>query len=278
MVGGAKIIFADCESHGRLYGEVARASGAVDGARLPKEPYYALGAAHSTDPAIHILGHWNYAASTVKNVFVIASPACEEIKMSVLDPGGAVIKDYGVGTRTRRNYMAVMYTDVAFQPGTIRATCSVGGVEKVRQEKTTAGNVAGTKITAMAGPENALRADGSDQGWFDVEAVDAQGRRNPVDNGQVELTMTGDAAIFRGGYNSGLEKSINADNSPTQKLYLENGINRVFVRAARKAGTITLTAKRQGFADATATMEVKAFTLTDGLTTVRPKAFAAPVQ
>jgi beta-galactosidase len=277
MVGGAKIIFADCESHGRLYGEVARASGAVDGARLPKEPYFALGAAHSTEPAIHILGHWNYAAGTVKPVFVIASPACEEIRMTVLDPGGAVIKDYGAGTRTKRNYFAVMYDAVAFQPGMLRATCLVGGVEKAKQEKVTAGDVAGIKITAMAGPENALRADGSDQGWFDVEAVDAQGRRNPVDNGLINLSLAGDSAIFRGGYNSGLEKSINADNSPTQKLYIENGVNRVYVRATRKPGTITLTVKRDGFADATATMVVKAFDLTDGLTKQHPKALPSPI-
>jgi beta-galactosidase len=278
MVGGAKIIFADCESHGRLYGEVARASGAVDGARLPKEPYYALGAAHSTDPAIHILGHWNYAAGTVKPVFVIASPACEQIKMSVLDAGGAVIKDYGVGARTKRNYFAVMYDKVEFQPGSIRAVCIAKGVEAAKQEKLTAGQPAGFKLTAMAGPENALRADGSDQGWFDVEAVDAQGRRVPIDNGLLDLALTGDSAIFRGGYNSGLEKSINADNSPTQKLYIENGIQRVYVRATRKPGTITLTAKRAGFADATATMEIKAFDLTDGLTKQHPKAFASPIR
>jgi beta-galactosidase len=108
--------------------------------------------------------------------------------------------------------------------------------------------------------------------------VDAQGRRNPVDNSQVDLALAGDAAILRGGYNSGLEKSIKADNSPTQKLYLENGINRVFVRASRKAGSITLTAKRAGLADATGSMQVKDFALTDGLTKLRPKAFAAPVQ
>jgi beta-galactosidase len=278
MSGGAKIIFADCESHGRENGEVARATGSVDGVRLPKESYFAMGAAHSTDPAIHILGHWNYVAGTVKPVFVIASPACEQVKLSVIDTSGTVIKDYGVGTRTARNYFAIMYKDVAFQPGTIRAVCLAGGTEKAKQEKTTAGDVVGLKITAMAGPESALRADGSDQGWFDVEAVDALGRRNPVDNGKVDFTLTGDAAIFRGGYNSGLENSVKKDNSPTQSLYIENGIQRVYVRATRKPGIITLVTKRAGMADASGTMESKQFDLVDGLTKVRPKGFAAPAQ
>jgi beta-galactosidase len=278
MSGGAKIIFADCESHGREAGEVARVSGAVDGVRLPKESYYAMGAAHSTEPAIHILGHWNYAAGTVKPVYVIASAACEQIKMSVLDAAGTVIKDYGVGTRTTRNYFAIMYGNVAFQAGKIRAECLVGGAVKASQEKVTAGDVAGIKVTAMAGPESALRADGSDQGWFDVEAVDAQGRRNPVDNSKIDMTLSGDAAIFRGGYNSMLENSVKKDNSPTQSLYIENGIQRVYVRATRTAGSVTLTVKRAGLADATGKMDVKAFSLVDGLTKVRPKGFATPVQ
>jgi beta-galactosidase len=277
MVGGAKIIFADCESHGRESGEVARASGAIDGARLPKESYYAMGAAHSPDPAIHILGHWNYAAGTTKPVFVIASASCEQIKMAVLDANGGVIKDYGVGARTVRNLFAVMYNNVAFQPGKIRAECLVGGAVKASQEKVTAGNVVGVKITANAGPENALRADGSDQGWFDIEAVDAKGVRNPVDNTKIDMTLSG-AGIFRGGYNSGLEDSQKADNSPTQSLYIENGIQRVYVRATRQAGTITLTVKRAGLSDATGSMVTKQFDLVDGLTKVRPKGFAAPVQ
>jgi beta-galactosidase len=237
-----------------------------------------MGAAHLTDPAIHILGHWTYAAGTVKPVYVIASPACEQVTMSIRDANGTLIKDYGVGTRTARNYFAVMYKDVAFQLGKIRAECLVGGAVKTSQEKVTAGDVVGLKITAMAGPGSALRADGSDQGWFDIEAVDAKGVRNPVDNSKVDLTLAGDAAIFRGGYNSGLENSVKKDNSPTQSLYIENGIQRVYVRATRKAGNVTLTAKRAGLADATGTMEAKAFDLVDGLTTVRPKGFAAPVQ
>jgi beta-galactosidase len=278
MVGGAKIIFADCESHGREAGEVARASGAVDGVRLPKESYYALGAAHSTDPAVHILGHWNYVAGTTKPVFVIASSACEQVKMSVLDAAGTVLKDYGVGTRTARNYFAVMYSDVVFLPGKIRAECLVGGAVKASQEKVTAGDVVGLRITAMAGPGTTLRADGSDQGWFDIEAVDAQGRRNPVDNSKIDMTLSGNGAIFRGGYNSGLENSVKKDNSPTQSLYIENGIQRVYVRATRTPGTVTLAVKRAGLPDATGTMDAKQFDLTDGLTTVRPKGFAAPVQ
>jgi beta-galactosidase len=198
--------------------------------------------------------------------------------MGVFDAAGAVIKDYGVGTRTVRNYFAIMYDNVAFQPGKIRAECLVGGAVKASQEKVTAGAVVGLKITANAGPENALRADGSDQGWFDVEAVDAKGIRNPVDNSKVDFTLGGNAAIFRGGYNSGLENSVKKDNSPTQSLYIENGIQRVYVRATRTPGTITLTAQRAGLADATGTMEAKQFDLVDGLTKVRPKGFAAPVQ
>jgi beta-galactosidase len=211
-------------------------------------------------------------------VYVIASPACEQVKLAVSDPSGTVVKDYGVGTRTVRNYFAVMYNNVEYRPGTIRATCLVGGAEKARSEKITAGDVVGLKVTGMAGPEGALRADGSDQGWFDIEAVDAQGHRNPVDNSKIDMTLAGAAGVFRGGYNSGLENSVKKDNSPTQSLFLENGIQRVYVHSTRTPGTITLTVKRAGLADASVTMDVKQFDLVDGLTKVPPKGFAAPVQ
>jgi len=53
--------------------EVTRVSGAVDGARLPKETFYGLQVAHNSQPQVYVVGHWNYAAGTVKRVYVVSN-------------------------------------------------------------------------------------------------------------------------------------------------------------------------------------------------------------
>ena len=57
------------------------------------------------------------------------------------------------------------------------------------------------KLTPHVSPDG-LQADGSDVAFFDVEVVDAQGRRCPTDEARVDFKLDG-PAIWRGGYNSG---------------------------------------------------------------------------
>ena len=74
-----------------------------------------------------------------------------------------------------------------------------------------------------------MQADGSDVVFFDVEVVDAQGRRCPTDEARVDFKVDG-PAIWRGGYNSGIPNSVN-------NLYLDTecGINRVAIRSTLTA-------------------------------------------
>ena len=65
--GGANWIFSDSTSGGRDAAEVARASGEVDGVRLPKEAYYVCQTMFRDDPQVHIIGHWNYPCGNKKN-------------------------------------------------------------------------------------------------------------------------------------------------------------------------------------------------------------------
>lgn len=80
---------------------------------------------------------------------------------------------------------------------------------------------------------------------FDVEAVDAAGRRCPTDESRVDFKLTG-PAIWRGGYDSGIVDSTN-------NLYLdtEDGINRVAIRSTTTPGEISLTASRSPLKTAT---------------------------
>jgi beta-galactosidase len=124
-----------------------------------------------------------------------------------------------------------------------------------------------------------MRADGEDIALIDVEVVDAKGQRCPTDDARVDFTWssTGRAvsatgpAIWRGGYNSG---KINSTNN----LYLntEDGINRVAMRSTREAGSVTLTATRQGLKPATVSFDTTPVQVMDGLSQ-EPEVTLSPV-
>ena len=280
MVGGAKIIWSDSVTDGRMRDtEVARVSGAVDGARLPKEVFYGMQVAQNPNPQVYVVGHWNYPAGTVKRVYVVSNTA--QVKLQTLDSSGNVIKDYGFGkndfaapANDQINHYCYAFDNVAWQPGSIKAT---GYDDKnnvvATSEKSTAGDPAALKLTPILGPSGKFFADGSDVVMFDVEMVDAKGNRCPTFEDRVDFTCSGEG-IFLGGYNSGIRYSTNLEHATTGYHFnLECGINRVFVRATRKAGTFTLNVTRDGVTSATATITSTPVTVTGGLMTDRPQGY-----
>jgi beta-galactosidase len=236
--GGANWIFSDSTSGGRVATEVARASGEVDGVRLPKEAYYVTAAMFRDDPQIHIIGHWSYPTGTKKTVYVASNGDNVELFLNGVSLGqGKVTQGY-----------LFTFPDVSFAPGELKAVASRAGQVIATTVKRTAGPAVALRITPMTN-NSGLTADGSDVALFDVEAVDAQGSRVPTFQQRVDFELTG-SGTWRGGYNSG---KINSINHPY--LDLEAGINRVAVRAARTAGKITLTARSEGLKSATSAVE-----------------------
>ncbi|WP_167759806.1 glycoside hydrolase family 2 protein [Massilia horti] len=236
--GGANWLFSDSTSGGRVAVEVARAGGEVDGVRLPKEAYYVCQVMYDAAPRVHVIGHWSYPAGTKKTVYVVANT------------GGEVelfVNGRSLGRAQPENGFLYRFVDVAFEPGHISAVAyDKTGKQSARADKQTAGPAAALKLTPITGP-GGWRADGADIVLFDVEAVDAQGRRVPTFQQRVDFALTGEG-VWRGGYNSGKIDSIN-------HLYLdlESGINRVAVRSTGKPGQITLRVSGQGLQPGTAT-------------------------
>ena len=154
--------------------------------------------------------------------------------------------------------MIFPFPDVAFSPGVIKAVGTAAGRTVCQQEIETAGPAKSLKLTPIAGP-GGLQADGADVALFDVEVVDAQGRRCPTDEARVDFKLDG-PAIWRGGYNSGIPGSTN-------NLYLstECGINRVAIRSTLKPGIVTLTCTRAGLESAIVRIDAKPVEVSGGL-------------
>jgi beta-galactosidase len=242
--GGANWIFSDSTSGGRVPSEVCRASGEVDGVRLPKEAYWVCQTIFRTDPLVHIIGHWTYPTDTKKTVYVTSN--CDEVELFVND------NSMGRKKATERDGKNLHYLfefpNVAFAPGRVKAVGYRDGDAVAEQVKETTGEPVALRLTPITGP-GGLKADGSDYLLIDVEAVDAEGRRCPTFERRVDFSLEG-PGVWRGGYNSGKTDSINHPY-----LNLECGINRVAVRAGRTAGPITVTARCRGLSDGKITVE-----------------------
>jgi len=262
----ASIYWSDSNADGRQdSSEVCRVSGKVDSVRLPKQAYYVYRVMQSSSPDIHVVGHWNYPTNTVKTVYVAANH-CDVVELLVNGKSlGATNRacdfvDAFNGENKNLGNTGYIYAfpAVKFGPGTIQAIGRAGGKMVAQEEIQTAGEPVGIKLTAHAGP-GGWQADGSDVAFFEVEVVDAKGRRCPTDEARVDFKLDG-PAVWRGGYNSGLTNSVN-------HLWLntECGINRVAIRSTLSSGTVALTASRPGLAPATVKIESRPVAIKDGL-------------
>ena len=200
-------------------------------------------------PDMHIIGHWNYPKNTVKAVYVAANH-CDSVELFVNG------KSKGVSTTPTNGYVFV-FPGIQFVAGKISAEAKTGGKIVAQDQIETAGEAKSLKLTPHVSPIGLL-ADGSDVAFFDVEVVDAQGRRCPTDEARVDFKLAG-PAIWRGAYNSGKINSVN-------NLWLDTecGIHRVAIRSTLIAGSITLTATRAGLESANLTIQSVPVKIVDG--------------
>ncbi|MEH7255154.1 sugar-binding domain-containing protein, partial [Neobacillus niacini] len=237
--GGANWIFSDSTSHGRVFSEVARSSGEVDAVRLEKEAYWGLKAIWTPEPDLHIIGHWKYKEGTKKAVYVMSDAASVEL----------FVNGVSIGKNSKPSNMNVFeFSNVEWEKGTVKAVgYDKDGNEVCSQTKTTHGDPVALKFTAIEGPDG-LTA-GGDILLIDVEAVDAAGNRALTFDGLVEFDFSqfenAKTGIWKGGYNSGLEHSVNKSS-----LYLEAGINRVAIKTTLNPGNIVLSGKVTGIGPA----------------------------
>jgi beta-galactosidase len=230
--GGANWIFTDSTSHGRVFSEVARSSGEVDAVRLEKEAYWGLKTIWTPEKDLHILGHWNYKEGTKKTVYVMSDAVSVELFVNGVSKGK--------NSKPTNNFV-FEFPNIEWESGTIKAVgYDANGREVCSQTKTTHGDPVALKFTAIQGP-GGLSA-GGDILLVDVEAVDAAGNRALTFEGVVEFNTSqfenAHTGIWKGGYNSGLEHSVNQ-----KSLYLEAGINRVAIQTTLNPGPIVLSGK-----------------------------------
>lgn len=221
--GGVKIVFSDTNTHHR--GEKQyRTSGVVDAMRIPKDVFYAHqvmwgGWVEPEEAKTYIIGHWNFPANTIKPVYVVSTADSVELFLNG--------RSLGKGKQSYR----YLYTfdNVAYEPGTLEAVGSDGS----RYQLETVGEPYQLKLTTIENPQG-IKADGADMVLVQVEVLDKQGRRCPLDNRMIHFSLWGEARWIGG---------IETD---AMSLPVECGVNRVLLRTTTNAGEINLAVYADG--------------------------------
>ena len=274
----AALCWTDSAQHGRQsWSENGRMSGRVDAIRVKKQSFDVYRVMQSVQPAVHILGHWNYPADMPDNylyhdkvfngsyweetdkllrrdprrktVYVVGGYAIARVELYV---NGVLVGqcDQPVDTFI----FPIEGVDIT-QSGHVEAVgYCYSGAELCRHRIDTTGAPATIRLSLHTAP-GGLHADGNDLACVDIEVVDDQGRICPLCDQKITFKLMGDA-VFLGGYNSGrFDGNGRSDNVIHQDhVYAECGTNRVLLRAGHTPGEITLTATAKGLPDAVITL------------------------
>ena len=276
--GGVKIVFSDTNTHHRGESNY-RTSGVTDAMRLPKDAFFAHqvmwdGWVSPEHDRTHIIGHWNYERNEkgemrneklVKPVYVVSTADSVELFVNG--------KSQGFG---RRSYEWLFtWPSVTYEPGKIEAKpyyryntieAPSGAVGGASVSIETAGEPFQLKLTAIEDPEG-TKADGADMVLVQVEVVDRQGRRCPLDDRLVNFSLWGEARWI-GGIGTRNNSQFSILNSQSEKdpslldsankrntsdnyvghmsLPVECGVNRVLIRTTPNAGEIGLSVQADG--------------------------------
>ncbi len=267
--GGTKIVFSDTNTHHRGESNY-RTSGVTDAMRIPKDAFYVHqvmwdGWVSPERDRSYIIGHWNYKPGTVKPVYVVSTG--DEVEL--------LVNGKSVGKGKRSFQWLFTFKDVKYEAGTIEAVSRRDGQEVSRYKIETAGEPYQLKLTTIQNPEG-FKADGADMALVEVEVLDKQGRRCPLDDRLIHFEMNGEAQWI-GGIGTRNNKDFLKENEkkdPTlldsankknsgdnyvgsYDLPVECGINRVLIKSTINAGKVNLSAYAQGVRPAYISMETQ---------------------
>ena len=263
--GGVKIIFSDTNTHFR--GETNyRTSGIVDAMRIPKDSYFAHqvmwnGWVDIEDHKTYIIGHWNYKTETKKPVYVVSTSPVVEL----------FVNDKSLGKGLNEYEFLHTFEDVTFEKGNLKAIgYDIEGNKESEYQLTTVGAPKALKLTLIT-DKKGFKSDGADMALIEIEVIDENGLRCPLENTLIKFELEGPAE-WRGGTAGGTDNYILSKSLP-----VECGVNRVLVRSTTKPGNVILKAVAEGFEEVSVSWESKKYNTRNGLSSYIAAENIAPV-
>ncbi len=263
--GGVKIVFSDTNTHHRGESNY-RTSGVTDAMRIPKDAFYVhqvmwSGWVDDEMPRTYIVGHWNYKPETVKPVYVVST--ADEVEL--------FLNGRSLGKGKQQYRYLYTFENIKYETGVLEVVGSDGSRYKLE----TAGEPFKLQLTTIENPEG-MKADGADMALIQVEVLDRQGRRCPLDNRMVNFELWGEGRWIggiasrnnkelqhpdvnrpAGLLDAAATKNISDNYVGSTRLPVECGVNRVLIRSTENAGIINVSAYAEGIRPAYATVRTQ---------------------
>jgi beta-galactosidase len=209
--------------------------GILDLCGIPKDRFYLYKSYWNPgETTVHILPHWNWTGKEGASipVFVYTSGDCAELFLNGKSLGK---KCKSPESKNSVERFRLMWNDVVYQPGTLKAVAYNEGQIIGEDVMKTAGEPSQLKLTP---DRQAIRADGNDLSYILVEALDKKGNPCPLADNQVDFTLTGPGTIA--GVGNGNPQSLESFQANQIRLFYGKAM--LIVRSGKNTGDIVVTA------------------------------------
>ncbi len=188
--------------------------GIVDLCGIPKDRYYLYKSYwNQGENTVHILPHWNWQGSANRQVpvFVYTNGDCAELFLNGKSLGRQCKKPSSNKSVER---FRLMWNDVTYEPGELKAVAYKDGVIIGEQVLKTAGDPYQIKLTP---DRTELQSNGMDLSYILVEAVDKDGNPCPLADNLVKIALEGPGHIA--GVGNGNPQSVEPFQADHIKLF-----------------------------------------------------------
>jgi beta-galactosidase len=217
--------------------------GIIDLAGFKKDRFYLYQAQWRPElPIAHILPHWNWPerAGLATPVHVYTSG----------DEAELFLDGKSLGRKKKEQYR-IRWDEVLYQPGELRVVAYKGGKEWATD---TIRTIAAPAKLMLKPDRTTIAADGHDLSFATLTVADEAGRMVPRSKNLIHFEVTGPGEIVATDNGDATDFAVFA--SKDRKAF--NGLALVIVKAKRgQSGTIKVTAKSDGLAEASATITAK---------------------
>jgi beta-galactosidase len=237
--------------------------GAVDLAGFSKDRFYLYQSQWTKEPMVHILPHWNWENSGLKEIPVYCYTNTDEAELFINGKSqGRKIKgtdktripvNFGAWNG-RPNYFDSPYRlswNVSFEAGEIEVVAYNDGKEVTRKSIKTAKKAA--QISLLP-DRNEINADGEDLSFITVKIEDKHGNFHPLADNLVNFKITGPATIAA--VDNGNAASIEPFQANYRKAF--NGLCLLVIKSKKgQTGDITIEASSEGLKGQTIKIQTK---------------------
>lgn len=213
--------------------------GIVDLVGIPKDRFYLYRSYwNDEDVTLHILPHWNWEEriGEITPVFVYTSGDCAELFLNGKSLGKKCKNPKSEKSIER---FRLMWDDVSYEPGELKAIAYKAGVKIGEKTRVTASKAHRLKLT----PDHSqLSSNGNDLSYILVEAVDKNGNPCPLADNLVKIKVQGPGKIA--GVGNGNPQSLNSFQSESIPLFYGKAM--IIVLSGMENGEMLITAESKG--------------------------------